>query len=233
MNLPFHILNFLKTNRKTEISGFGTFSLKNSGATISSEQSILPPAKEIVFVADYENRDRTFIQHISQQENLGEFDVELELKKHTNQWKNKLEANQEFEIETIGTFRNIENELHFKGKRIDELAPDFYGLEEIKIPEIKNKVSQKENRKTASETENSYKFNKSILWIFLVAIPVAGILYFGIANPELLFGKKSNLYTTNSTHRIEPKKQINDSLKQAAIQDSLKKDSLKIKTVQK
>ena len=92
MNLPLHILNFLKTNHKTEISGFGTFSLKNSGATISSEQSILPPAKEIVFVANYENRNRAFIQYVSQQENLPEFDTELELKKHTNQWKSKLEA---------------------------------------------------------------------------------------------------------------------------------------------
>ena len=233
MNLPLHILNFLKTNHKTEISGFGTFSLKNSGATISNEQSILPPAKEIVFVADYENRNRTFIQYISQQENLPEFDAELELKKRTNQWKSVLETNQEVEIENIGTFRNVENELYFKGKRIDELAPDFYGLEEIKIPEIKNKISSKETINSGQKSKNSYKFNKSILWIFLVAIPVAGIVYFGITNPELLFGKKSDLSVTSSTRRIEPQKPINDSLKQAVIQDSIKKDSLKMKTIQK
>lgn len=227
MNLHFHILEHLKTNAETGISGFGIFSLKNKGAEISNEQSILPPAKEIVFQKDYENRSRAFVTYLSQKENVSEFEAELELKKSTNHWKDKLGSNKEFIIEGIGEFRNAENILVFKGKRIEELAPDFYGLEEIKFSEIKNTDPQINLQEEDTATGDSYQFNRSILWIFLVAVPIAGIIYFSITNREMLFGEKADFTVKNSTKRIKETKIAKDSAKTKAVQDTLKADTLK------
>lgn len=228
MNPANHILEYLTANSKAEISSFGIFGLKNSGAKMNDGQKILPPAKEVTFVPDYETKDRGFLKFVSEKENISEFEAELALKKYTNQWKAKLDADQEIYIENVGTFRNNENGIFFKGERIETSAPDFYGLEEIKISEIKKaddflKVSEDEENE-----ENSYRFNNSILWIFLIAVPVLGILYFGITNQEMIFGKKTDFSVKNSTHRIEKKPAQTDSLKNNIVQDSLKKDSVKI-----
>jgi hypothetical protein len=40
-------------------------------------------------------------------------------------------------------------------------------------------------------TEKDYQFNKSILWAFLVIIPILGIVYVAYTQQELLFGEKS------------------------------------------
>ena len=228
MNLTDHILEYLINNTKAEISSFGVFGLKNSGARINDEQRILPPAKEITFVPDFETKDLGFLKYVSTKENISHFEAELELKKETNQWKSKLENQQEIHLENIGIFKNSENQILFEGKRIETSAPDFYGLEEITISEIK-KSEEKPNISTELENEKkSSGFNKSILWIFLVLVPVLAILYFAFANQELLFGKKKDFSVKTSTHRIDKKEKKPDSAKTKIVQDSIKKDSVKI-----
>ena len=224
MNLSFYILDYLKTNTKTNVSGLGIFNLKNTSAEISKDQSILPPAKEIVFISDYETRDDGFILFLSKKENISEFEAELELKKFTNYCKNKLDKHEELELSELGIFRNVGDDVVFKGKKIDDLTPDFYGLEEIKFSEIKNRDSQVS---VSNEVEEgNYQFNKSILWAFLVIIPIAGIAILAFTKKEMLFGNNSDLNVKTATHRIEKNKTPIDSLSQLK-KDSLKGDSLK------
>jgi hypothetical protein len=104
-------------------------------------------------------------------------------------------------------------------------------LEEIRLSDINNgeKVNTSVNR------EKDFKFRKTILWVFLLIIPVLGILYLAFTQQELLFGKKSfnNVSVQTSTHRI-----VKDTVKVMAhtpetpVSDSLKKDSL-VKSVGK
>lgn len=228
MNPADYIPEYLISNAKAEISSFGVFGLKNTGAVINDQQRILPPAKEITFIPDYETKDRGFLKFVSGKENISEFEAELALKKYTNQWKAKLEADQEIYIENVGIFSNNENGISFKGERIETSAPDFYGLEEIKISEIKKADDSLKVSENDENEKNSYRFNNSILWIFLIAVPVLGIIYFALTNQELLFGKKTDFSVKTSTHRIEKKSIKPDSLKSNIVQDSLKKDSVKI-----
>ncbi len=232
MNIPVHILEFLKVHHKAEISGFGTFSLKNTTAAISEDGKILPPAKQIAFSPDFEIRNSAFIHYISQTEKVSEFEVELELKKTTNHWKNKLEADQKVEIPEIGTIWNNENGLQFKGERMEDSSPDFYGLEEISLAEIKRSKNSDIAPVESIHEKDDYTFNKSILWIFLIAIPVLGLLFFGITRRELLFGKKSfdEVSIKTSTKRI-PKNSVQVDSAKIKLQDSLKNDSLKNATV--
>lgn len=226
MNISAYILEYLKQFGTVEVPGFGVFSLKNSKAIINSENgSILPPASEIVFAVDYEMQSEELAAFIAGEKQMSLDASKSDLKIQTDFWKKKLQADQFLEIQNLGIISIENDQTRFKGKRIESGHPDFYGLEEIRISDINNgeKISIAENR------EKDYKFKKSILWIFLLVIPVLGILYLAFTQQELLFGKKSfdKVSVQTSTHRI-----VKDTVKpnipdpKATVSDSLKKDSL-------
>ncbi|REC75193.1 hypothetical protein DRF60_16215 [Chryseobacterium elymi] len=226
MNISAYILEYLKQFGTVTVPGFGAFSLKNSKAIINSENgSILPPASEIVFAMDYEIQSDELAAFIAAQKQMSLEASKSDLKIQTDFWKKKLQADQFLEIQNLGVIHIEDDKTHFKGKRIEAGHPDFYGLEEIRLSDINNgeKISTKESK------EKDYTFKKSILWIFLLVIPVLGILYLAFTQRELLFGKESfdKVSVQTSTHRI-----VKDTVKEivpgpeAAVSDSLKKDSL-------
>lgn len=226
MNISAYILEYLKQFGTATVPGFGVFSLKNSKAIINSENgSILPPASQIEFTIDYEVQAEDLTAFIAREKQMSLDASRSDLKIQTDFWKKKLQAEQVLEIQNLGTIFIEEGHTHFKGKRVEAGHPDFYGLEEIRFSDINNgeKVKASENR------EKDYKFKKTILWIFLLIIPILGILYFAFTQQELLFGKKSfnKVSVQTSTHRI-----VKDTVKmvahtpETAVSDSLKKDSL-------
>lgn len=226
MNISAYILEYLKQFGTATVPGFGVFSLKNSKAIINSENgSILPPASQIEFTIDYEVQAEDLTAFIAGQKQMSLEASRSDLKIQTDFWKKKLQAEQVLEIQNLGTVFIEEGHTHFKGKRIESGRPDFYGLEEIRFSDINNgeKVDPSVNR------EKDFKFRKTILWVFLLIIPVLGILYLAFTQQELLFGKKSfnKVSVQTSTHRI-----VKDTIKvmvhtpKATVSDSLKKDSL-------
>lgn len=226
MNISAYILEYLKQFGTATVPGFGVFSLKNSKAIINSENgSILPPASQIEFTMDYEVQAEDLTAFIAGQKQMSLEASRSDLKIQTDFWKKKLQADQVLEIQNLGTVFIEEGHTHFKGKRIESGHPDFYGLEEIRFSDINNgeKVKASVNR------EKDFKFKKTILWIFLLIIPVLGIVYLAFTQQELLFGKKSfnNISVQTSTHRI-----VKDTVKAIVhtpptpVSDSLKKDSL-------
>ncbi|PKF72995.1 hypothetical protein [Chryseobacterium sp. PMSZPI] len=228
MNISAYILEYLKQFGTATVPGFGVFSLKNSKAIINSENgSILPPASQIDFTIDYEVKSEELTAFIANQKQMSLEASRSDLKIQTDFWKKKLQAEQVLEIQNLGTVFIEEGDTHFKGNRVESGRPDFYGLEEIRFSDINNgeKVTASESR------EKDYKFNKSILWIFLLIIPVLGILYFVFTQKETLFGKKSFNAVQTSTHRI-----VKDTVKvmvhAVPVSDSLKKDSLAKPAVQ-
>ncbi|MDR3026684.1 hypothetical protein [Chryseobacterium sp.] len=226
MNISAYILEYLKQFGTATVPGFGVFSLKNSKAIINSENgSILPPASQIEFTIDYEVQAEDLTAFIAGQKQMSLEASRSDLKIQTDFWKKKLQADQVLEIQNLGTVFIEEGHTHFKGKRIESGRPDFYGLEEIRFSDINNgeKVNPSVNR------EKDFKFRKTILWTFLLIIPVLGILYLAFTQQELLFGKKSfnKVSVQTSTHRI-----VKDTIKvmvhtpKTSVSDSLKKDSL-------
>ncbi|KAA2216202.1 hypothetical protein [Chryseobacterium sediminis] len=226
MNISAYILEYLKQFGTATVPGFGVFSLKNSKAIINSENgSILPPASQIEFTIDYEVQAEDLTAFIAGQKQMSLEASRSDLKIQTDFWKKKLQAEQVLEIQNLGTVFIEEGHTYFKGKRIESGRPDFYGLEEIRFSDINNgeKVTPSVNR------EKDFKFRKTILWTFLLIIPVLGILYLAFTQQELLFGKKSfnKVSVQTSTHRI-----VKDTIKvmvhtpETSVSDSLKKDSL-------
>lgn len=227
MNTSAYILEYLKQFGTVTVPGFGIFSLENSKAIINSENgSILPPASTIVYKPDYELKSDDLAAFIGSQKQMSLEASATDLQIQTDFWKKKLQAEQALEIQGLGKIFLEEGKTHFKGNRLQSDHPDFYGLEEIKISDINDKTL-----KTAVpvNTEKDYRFNKSILWAFLVIIPVVGILYVAYAQQELLFGKKSfdktNISVQTKTHRIA-EDTVKVQVHAPVVADSLKKDSV-------
>lgn len=236
MNISAYILDYLKQFGTVTVPNFGVFSLENSKAVINSENgSILPPSTKIAFHSDYQAVSGDLIRFIGGQKGISNEAAESELQIQTDFWKKKLQAEQTLEIPNLGTVFLEDGQLRFKGNRLQSDHPDFYGLEEIRFSDFGD-ADQPENRKNS---EKDYKFNKSILWIFLFIVPVLGMLYLAYTQKELLFGKKSfdDLSVQTKTKRIEkaaPVKidsaqlKLNDSIKQVQLKkDSLIRDSIK------
>ncbi|MCE3074905.1 HU domain-containing protein [Chryseobacterium gwangjuense] len=226
MNISAYILEYLKQFGSVVVPGFGVFSLENSKAIINSDNgSILPPASQIAFTPDYEIQSEELAAFIAAQKQMPLGASKSDLKIQTDFWKKKLQADHMLEIQNLGKLFIHDDQITFSGNRLENDRPDFYGLEEIRISDIKN--SEKKEKPT--ESKKDYKFNKSILWIFLFAVPVLGIAYAGYSQQELIFGKKSfdSISVQTKTKRIEkvvPVKKDSATLK---VSDTLKKDSLR------
>jgi nucleoid DNA-binding protein len=199
MNISAYILEYLKQFGSVVVPGFGVFSLENSKAIINSENgSILPPASQIAFTPDYEIQSEELAAFIAAQKQMSLEASKSDLKIQTDFWKKKLQADQVLEIQNLGKLSLQDDQISFKGNRLENDRPDFYGLEEIRISDIKNS----EKKEKSVEPKKDYTFNKSILWTFLVVVPVLGIAYLGYSQQELIFGK--NLLTV-FLYRLKPR----------------------------
>lgn len=233
MNISAYILEYLKQFGTVTVPDFGVFSLEKSKAVINSENgSILPPASTIVYTPDYEAKSEDLAAFIAGQKQMTLEASKTDLQIQTDFWKKKLQAEQTLEVQGLGTVYIEDGTTHFKGYRLQSDHPDFYGLEEIRISDMH---IQSPKSAVSSNAEKDYQFNKSILWAFLIIIPVLGIIYVAYTQQELLFGKKSfdnaNISVQTKTHRIQ-KDTVKVQQHAVPAADSLKKDSAIQKTVQ-
>lgn len=215
MNFSSVILDSLQKNGPTSVSGFGTFYLKNTNAVVDQDtKNILPPGKEIAFNADFKGNAIRLANFISKEKNIPLIDAEIEVRKLVNFWNGTLDKEKELIVENLGTFSLDDSKVHFSGLRTENLSPDFYGLEQINISEIKKpRIYSKQKSK-----ENSYQFSNSIWWVLPIILGIGAITYFGITQPEYIFGKKS------FNNKLPDEKPF-----QKVVKDSLKVDSTKIK----
>lgn len=234
MNISAYILDYLKQFGTVTVPNFGVFYLEKSKAIINSENgSILPPSSQIAFTSDYGLQSDDLAAYIAGQKQMSLEASKTDLQIQTDFWKKKLQADQALDIQNLGTIFIEDGYTHFRGNRLPSDHPDFYGLEEIKISDINS--TGKPVQIVSSESD--YKFKKSILWIFLIVLPVLGLLILAYTQQELLFGKKSfdNVSVKTKTHRIV-KDTIKINVHTPPVQDSVKKDSavkpadIKVKT---
>lgn len=224
MNFNALLLEFLKTNKPLSLSGFGTFYLKNSTAFLDSNgQNFLPPGKEIGFQTEDINQTEDFLKFLAAKKDISLSAAEVEIKNHVTFWNSTLEKDGKLIVENLGDFTLAESVLFFTGNRMEKISPDFYGLEEINLSEIKN-------RKTARK---SYHFRPSIWWIAPLLAGVLAITYFGITQPEKIFGKRSftNLIENKPAVKVVKPVIIQDSATLNKSMDSLKMDSLQKTTL--
>jgi nucleoid DNA-binding protein len=225
MNFHALLLEFLKINGRVTFRGFGTFHLKNTGAMVEEDgKSISPPGKEIVFDPHTQENEDQFSKFVSEGKKIYLEDAQTEIDEQISLWNTTLEKEKEVTLENVGSFYISEETLRFTGRRIENLSPDSYGLEEINLTQIKNTGTS-----SGSETDkNSYRFSSSIWWIILLLAGISALTYFGITQPENLFGMRSfqNILEEKAAPQKTNTFAIEKSL--AAIQDSARSNTAKI-----
>lgn len=183
MNITDYIFEYLKSNEKVSVEGFGVFYLHRVEAKVDTEhKSILPPAKEIALDIDYQTADEGLLVFISEKNISNQAHIRQELQKLIQHWKNLLEDKKGFDIENFGTFRILEGKPQFIGHRINTDTPDFYGLEKIDVQKLK------QGRQISSRP---FSISRLILFLFLIiimAFMVGAYLY-----PQYFFGEESVL----------------------------------------
>ena len=183
MNFSLFLLEFLKKQGSISLPGFGTFYLHTINAVLDKEgKNILPPGTKIAFKPNVIGNEGDFAQYISVQKNIPLIDAEIEIKQQVNYWNATLLKDKQVEVEHLGKFFLEDSKMIFSGNRTENISPDFYGLEEINILQLKN---------SPNNIGNSYRFSKSLFWLTPLVIGVLALTYFGITQPEMIFGKKS------------------------------------------
>lgn len=218
------LLEFLRKNGSANVPGFGEFFLKNTTAFLDKDtQNLLPPGKEIAFRTETRGNEKAFLDFLSSSKNISQNETETAVKKQVNFWNSKLEKEGQLTLENFGNFFLNESKISFRGERTTNLSPDFYGLEEINISEIKNKKSSSPQDISAK----SYSFSRTLYWLVPLLITISALTYFAATQPEILFGRKSFPDDLKEKAVVKIKK---DTLKKDSVyinSDSLKQDSIK------
>ncbi|MBS1573171.1 MAG: hypothetical protein JST62_12310 [Bacteroidetes bacterium] len=227
MNFTADIFTFLKLFGKVSIPGFGVFKTIDAGAFFDENtKSLLPPSQLIVFNKNLSESDNGLVQFLAKNNNISPENIENELKETVAHWNISLQNAHELDLESLGKFSIVNNDFIFVGNRLLRENSAFFGLEEIKLSDVQKPSSYKTPKNSVTKQKSTLQ--EIVLWIFLTIIPIVGLLYFGITNQELIFGKKSfeKISIKNSTHRIAPTTTVENSLK-TITKDTLQKDSLK------
>ena len=94
-------------------------------------------------------------------------------------------------LDQIGTFTHFEDKLNFSGERIESATPDFFGLEKINIEAKYHEKNKEDNF-----------WNRMILWLFLMIIPLVGLLIVGLWKKDFILDKIQH-GIQQGTERIE------------------------------
>ncbi|MFN3020859.1 hypothetical protein ACK1KB_07725 [Chryseobacterium sp. TY3] len=203
MDMAQQILQVLNAQGQLELAGLGMLSLITKHAELDVQNDkILPPKKELIFNLDRGQKADNQFNGLSSQ-------ILKDLLEKGN-----------YDLAGIGNWTNFAGKIDFVADS-QIAANDFYGFEEIEVPRVGAHAPQ-----LMPSLDEDYKFNKSILWTFLVVIPIAGILYVAFTQKDQLFGKSSFKSVELSKIEKQPTKPVVVDSLGVKPSDSIKSDSL-------
>lgn len=214
MDLTFYIYSFLREqNTLVNIPKFGVFYLEKKHAIVDeSTFQILPPSEMVSFEKKEVLENIDLIDFISQRVGESFEYVQNEVTKEVEKWNRELALNKKLILPKLGEMVLSENGEWFFVPEKNESSQDYFGLEAIKLDKIKR-----------GEIENCF-LQKSILWIFLVVVPLVVLVYLSVVYQDLILGESS----FENTYRIEKKDKSTILNKDTLQRDSVVSDSMNI-----
>ena len=214
MDLTFYIYSFLREqNTLVNIPKFGVFYLEKKHAIVDeSTFQILPPSEMVSFEKKEVLENIDLIDFISQRVGESFEYVQNEVAKEVEKWNRELALNKKLILPKLGEMVLSENGEWFFVPEKNESSQDYFGLEAIKLDKIKR-----------GEIENCF-LQKSILWIFLVVVPLVVLVYLSVVYQDLILGESS----FENTYRIEKKDKSTILNKDTLQRDSVVSDSMNI-----
>ena len=214
MDLTFYIYSFLREqNTLVNIPKFGVFYLEKKHAIVDeSTFQILPPSEMVSFEKKEVLENIDLIDFISQRVGESFEYVQNEVTKEVEKWNRELALNKKLILPKLGEMVLSENGEWFFIPEKNESSQDYFGLEAIKLDKIK-----------IGEVGNCF-LQKSILWIFLVVVPLVVLVYLSVVYQDLILGESS----FENTYRIEKKDKSTILNKDTLQRDSVVSDSMNI-----
>lgn len=224
MNLGLHIFNYLQENGRVELPGFGIFTAEKKSAQLDETSAVLsPPVQEIKFQKNFLVFNSDLSKYMAELADENLFVVQTQIKEVVLLWQEELQKNKRLHIEELGDFVQENQEILLISKDNFITNPSYFGLEKIDLNAIVNSAEQE-----FQDSDNQYVFSQSILWTFLLIIPVGGIIYLAMNYQDQIFGKKSFEQKVTNTALNQSKQPLKSQVK---AKDSLitpMRDSLKV-----
>ncbi|MEC5394737.1 hypothetical protein [Bergeyella sp. RCAD1439] len=220
MDIVIIIASFLRRYGRAEVPSFGVFYLGKGQAKLDqSTGHLLPPAREVRFEEGDLEGGNLLADHVAEKQGVSRGQALTLISEVVTFWKANMAEKRSFSLEGLGKFVFLEERLRFEGERVQDETPDFYGLEEINLHQLKRKTSPK---------STEYQIKNALLWAFLLILPLGGFLILAFTQREMLFGKLSFPDRGDEVpiHREQAQK---DSLKRDSTEAFRLGDSLQVK----
>lgn len=218
MNIVSHIINYLQfRDKELVLPHFGYFSVQMARAKYDEKsKSFLPPSYTIGFNQDFNVQGTAFLHYLVDQEKLTYKEAERLVATQVALWKYEISDKRELVVESLGRFVKDGEALTFDGERMVGDTPDFFGLEEIPLNQLKKRSKG-----------GGYKFFKILFWLVFVAA-LLGLSVWAYLYPDQVFGQASVLEVLENTPPVSETIVQPSEAKNSALADTLVTDTLKL-----
>lgn len=137
MDIAKHIQQLLYTNDSVVVPDLGVFLTKYLPSSIDERNNIIePPRKTLKFEGNDRVEDDLLVEHIAAQETISTLHARDEVERFVRELKNEVKANNQAELEGIGTFIMDSNrQLGFSASPTANFNKDTFGLTPTELPE--------------------------------------------------------------------------------------------------
>jgi nucleoid DNA-binding protein len=210
VELAIYIKNLLYNYDRVIIPGFGSLQTLYKAAQINtSDNSIAPPSKYLVFEPDSAISDELLIHFIASQRKINIEESEEFLSGQLSTIHQKLDSGETILLEGIGYFSKENGVIRFDKEEGVNFLTDSFGLSTIDYKPVEfdlapiepPKIPEIEKNETSETTYIPRKKNQAIIFIiigFIVLAGVGAVAY--VYNPGMIINIKKHL-TKSSVNR--------------------------------
>jgi nucleoid DNA-binding protein/cell division septation protein DedD len=218
VELATYIKNLLYNHEKVIIHGLGALQTVYKAAEInSSQRTINPPSKKLVFDVNSANSDGLLEKSIAAQNKITKKAAEMMVSEQVQQFMQKLNSGETILLENIGYFSKENEIIRFECAQEANYLTDSFGLSKVEFKPAEFKLSGK-NTDHEQVTKKRRSYTYVIMFLILVVLVGGGIgtyLYY----PDLV--KTFKKFTQKEPAKAQPlentnaQKNLNDTTKQS------------------
>jgi len=167
VELAIYLKNLLYNNDNVIIPGFGRMLTKYKPAEInSSDNSIVPPSKYVIFEASPMISDGVLAKYIAQQKMISEQEAERYITDEVKSMNQKLDSGETIMLEGIGYLSKEHGNIRFEREQDANFFTDSFGLSKIDYKKVELKHTPQHN---SEFTPVKRKINY-LLWAMILSV---------------------------------------------------------------
>jgi nucleoid DNA-binding protein len=185
VELAIYLKNILYNSDNVIIPGFGRMLTKYKPAEInSSDNSIVPPSKYVIFEASPMISDGVLAKYIAQQKMISEQEAERYITDEVKSMNQKLDSGETIMLEGIGYLSKEQGNIRFEREQDANFFTDSFGLSKIDYKKVELKHTPQHN---SEFTPVKRKINY-LLWAMILSVMfiIGGAIVVYLFYPDLV-----------------------------------------------